>query len=154
MKLLPLFRRQRPERRFLQAEKRTKACFRFSIPPQDRPDPMEEPPPQDDDPNFSAPNPMRFPLLSRDLSFERLFFKNWGWASPAALASFAFFLFCEKERSWPGSKGIVREKHRPFHFGFRFADFRFWAFLFQSAFRNQQFVISNARPVQGMKSIS
>jgi hypothetical protein len=41
---------------------------------------MEEPPPQDDDPNFSALNPMRSPLLSRDLIFEGLFFKNWGWA--------------------------------------------------------------------------
>jgi hypothetical protein len=41
---------------------------------------MEEPPPQDDDPNFSALNPMRSPLLSRGLIFEGLFFKNWGWA--------------------------------------------------------------------------
>ena len=32
MKLLPLFRRQRPERRFLQAEKRAKAFFRFNPP--------------------------------------------------------------------------------------------------------------------------
>ena len=39
---------------------------------------MEEPPPQDDDPNFSALNPRRSPLLSRDLIFEGLFFKNWG----------------------------------------------------------------------------
>jgi len=41
---------------------------------------MEGPPPQDDDPNFSALNPRRSPLLSRDLIFEGLFFKNWGWA--------------------------------------------------------------------------
>jgi hypothetical protein len=41
---------------------------------------MEEPPPQDDDPNFSALNPIRSPLLSRNLIFEGLFFKNWGWA--------------------------------------------------------------------------
>jgi hypothetical protein len=32
MKLLPIFRRQRPESRFLQAEKRAKACFRFNPP--------------------------------------------------------------------------------------------------------------------------
>jgi hypothetical protein len=41
---------------------------------------MEEPPPQDDDPNFSTLHPMRSPLLSRDLIFKGLFFKNWGWA--------------------------------------------------------------------------
>jgi len=46
---------------------------------------MEEPPPQDDDPNFSTLNPMRSPLLSRDLIFEGLFFKNWGWASQPPL---------------------------------------------------------------------
>jgi len=47
---------------------------------------MEEPPPQDDDPNFSALNPMRsLPLLSRDLIFEGLFFKNWSWASQPPL---------------------------------------------------------------------
>ena len=46
--------------------------------PQDRPDPMEEPPPQDDDPNFSALNPMRSPLLSRDLIFEGLFLRTGG----------------------------------------------------------------------------
>ena len=32
MKLLPMFRRQRPERKFLQAEKRTKALFRLNPP--------------------------------------------------------------------------------------------------------------------------
>jgi len=69
MKLLPMFRRERPERRYLQAEKRAKAFFRFN-PPQDRPYPMEEPLPQDDDPNSSGLNPMRSPLLSRDLIFE------------------------------------------------------------------------------------
>ena len=42
---------------------------------------MEEPPPQDDDPNFSALNPMRSLLLSRGLIFEGLFFKNRGWVS-------------------------------------------------------------------------
>jgi hypothetical protein len=41
---------------------------------------MEEPPPQDDDPNFSALDPMRSPFLSRDLIFEELLFKDWGWA--------------------------------------------------------------------------
>jgi len=32
MKLLPMFRRGRPERRFLQAEKKAKAFFRFNLP--------------------------------------------------------------------------------------------------------------------------
>jgi len=62
------------------SRKESQSMFPFQS-PQDRPDPMEEPPPQDDDPNFSALNPMRSPLLSRDLIFEGLFFKNWGWAS-------------------------------------------------------------------------
>jgi len=66
---------ERPETRFLQAEKRTKAFFHFNSPPY-RPDPMEEPPPQDDDPNFFTLNPMRSLLLSRDLIFEGLFLKN------------------------------------------------------------------------------
>jgi len=55
---------------------------------------MEEPLPQDDDPNFSALNPMGSPLLSRDLIFEGLFFKNWGWARGAALT-------LEPEKSLP-----------------------------------------------------
>jgi len=61
--------------------------------PQDRPDPMEEPPPQDDDPNFSALNPMRSPLLSRDLIFKGLFSKNWGWARSFFLLTKFYKLF-------------------------------------------------------------
>jgi hypothetical protein len=67
-------------------------------------------------------------------------------SSNGAFPAFTFFLFCEKESLWPGSKGIARKEHRPAHFGFRIADFGFWGFLFQSAFRNQQFAISEARP--------
>jgi len=80
MKLLPLFRRERPQRRYLQSKKENQSIFPFQS-PQDRHDPMEEPPPQDDDLNFSALYPMRSPLLSRDLIFEGLFFKKWGWES-------------------------------------------------------------------------
>jgi hypothetical protein len=65
-------------------------------------------------------------------------------------ADFCDWLFCEKASWWPGGKGVARKKHRPANFGFRIADFGFWVFLFQSAFRNQQFAISEARPVQEM----
>ena len=62
--------------------------------PQDRPDPMEEPPPQDDDPNFFALNPMRSSLLSRDLIFEGLFLGELGvgkFPSPIDLARQRWF---------------------------------------------------------------
>jgi hypothetical protein len=38
------------------------------VSPRDRPDPMKESPPQDDDPNSSSPNPMRSASLSATFS--------------------------------------------------------------------------------------
>ena len=50
------------------------------IPP-DRPGPMEEQPPQDDDPNSSTLNPMSFPLTPPPVFYTKgSFLKNWGWA--------------------------------------------------------------------------
>jgi hypothetical protein len=55
--------------------------------PRDRPDPMEEQPPQDDDPNSSTLNPMSYPLpLPAVFCAKGFFLKNWGWASNFHLA--------------------------------------------------------------------
>ena len=50
---------------------------------------------------------------------------------------------------WPGWKGLAREKHRPSYLGFRIADFGFFDFLFQSAFRNRHSAIW--MPARSMK---
>jgi hypothetical protein len=54
--------------------------------PRDRPDPMEEPAPQDDDPNSSTLNPLSFPLpLPAAFCAKGSFRENCGWARIAAL---------------------------------------------------------------------
>jgi hypothetical protein len=54
--------------------------FPWKLPP-DRPDPMEEQSPQDDDPNSSALNPMSLPRsLPKDFRAKGSLVQNWGWA--------------------------------------------------------------------------
>jgi len=72
--------------------------------PRDRPDPMEEPPPQDDDPNSSTLDPMSFALLLPAVFCEKsLFLKNRGWAGRClffAQPAFSFRILNSPFRIW------------------------------------------------------
>jgi hypothetical protein len=82
----------------------------------DRPDPMEEQPPQDDDPNPSGLNPMCSPLfLPAVLLVKGSFLKNRGWASlipPLTRSPFRGYVKIIRNEIPPG-KGKKREDGPP-----------------------------------------
>jgi hypothetical protein len=60
----------------------------------------------------------------------------------------------QRQACGPEARALRAKSIGRLSFGFRIADFGFRGFLFQSAFRNQQSAIAEARPAQEAKGAS